>query len=78
MTLPALFMPNQQRKNAQPAYMTIAFTKEELEWLHWAVTQVLTSEDVDSTAKEKIIDAHWMFIEAQRASDAHNSDVAGS
>lgn len=78
MLLPPLFMPNKKIKNAQPTYMTIAFTKDELEWLNWVVTQVLTSEDIDNSAKEKIIDAHWLFIEAQKASNANNPDMAGS
>lgn len=49
----------------QPKYMSIAFTKEELDWLNWVMTQVITSEAIHNSAKEKIIKAHELLAEVQ-------------
>jgi len=61
----------------QPNYMSVAFTKEELDWLHWIMTQVITSEDINSSAKEKIIKAHELLAEVQEIVAKHK-DVAAS
>jgi len=47
--------------------ITISFTRDEIEWLHWVMTSVLTEATVDNTSKEKIITAHDLLVATDKA-----------
>jgi tRNA G18 (ribose-2'-O)-methylase SpoU len=56
--------------------ITISFTRDEIEWLHWIMTHVLKRAFVDNTSKEtskeKIITAYDLLVATDEAKDNQN------
>ena len=38
--------------------ITVSFTRDEIAWLYWIMTNVLTTPEITNTAKEKIVTAY--------------------
>lgn len=64
-----------EKRQVLPRGITVSFTAEEIEWLHWVMTKVLTSEDIKNTAKEKLIEAHKLFVDVQNVTANKNVEA---
>jgi hypothetical protein len=67
-------MPN----NTPASGITISFTRDEIEWLSWAMDEVLTSFTRENTAKNKILSAQELLAITDKIRDPHNHNVGGS